>query len=183
MKIFELVKIITCTCSICFFCMCCGDVTEEIPVDVLFINPALGFPSSNVVEPEEGYPHPYKQFPDDGSGEKSIEELNTFCSEIREMFNYPEMTKEEAEDIYLLLEDQFNFSDGSYGMPSPDAPEPAEYVVRERILLRKSKEGKVEIFYDKIGCGRRYTYAELNVDESSLIEIIIIEKWSERYPC
>ena len=155
-----------------------GDVTSSSDQ---FMNPDTNFPSHNVVESGEGSPYPTKQFPYEDSGVKTLVELEAFCSSIREHFSISGLSYSEAEQIYTVLE-QLNLADGSYGMPSPDHIIP-EYILRERVLIKKIEYGTYEIFYDRFSCGRKYYHRKIVIEESEIIENQLIEQWTESFPC
>jgi len=106
-------------------------------------------------------------------------------------FNESNLTVEEAGRFYALLKDnnetmlpggQFLFfSNGTYGMPGPERPDP--FVFEEQVRIRKLDERKYEIFYYHIGCGRNYTYMEVYLEDGALIGYNVLETWIESYPC
>lgn len=158
------------------------EAVDETIVDE-FINPVLpmDFPSDRVVEPGEGFPFPYKQFPYDESGERSVAELEKFCHDIKVLFSYSLLNDSTADSLYDYLE-SLEIKDGSYGMPGA-WPDPGPFIVRERIMLRKSGENEFEVFYYQVGCGINYYHQRIRFIDGEFQLPDIIEVWSESYPC
>jgi hypothetical protein len=155
-----------------------------------FSNPKFPCPSSDVVEPDAGYPHPAQQYPPEPEI-KSVAELKDFCARMKERFADSNMTIREAKEFYALLEKNnakrlpdgnlLSFGNGSYGMPGLERLKP--FVFEKQVSLKKITAEKYEIFYYFIGCGLNYTHEEILLEDGKIRQLTPIEIWSEMYPC
>lgn len=160
-----------------------GTVIKVEPVDhEVFINPEFGCLSASVVEPGEGYPHPLQDFPRSADPERSVSQLEDFCGRMAERFAESGMTETEAKRVYGTIPSVLTISDESNDMPSPDDPAIPPVVLESRVMLRKVAEGRYELFFFRIGCGRNYSLYELDLTDEGVFAREI-ESWSERDPC
>jgi hypothetical protein len=167
---------------------CSGDPDSSrhdasLGVDSLtFQNPEFECATENLVEPDQGYPHPVRQFPFTPEPDRPVAELEDFCARMQERFAEPGLTDSEARSVYEVIPTVLNIQDEPYGMPSPEQPPPPEVELTERVQLRKIEEDRYEIFFFTIGCGRNYSLYELTLTETGA-EVRPIERWSESSPC
>lgn len=151
----------------------------------IFKNPKFPCPSSDAHKLEisqVGLPKPE---------EKSVADLKDFCARMKQHFANSNMTVKEAEEFYILLEEnndrsfpngnRLTFRNGSYGMPGPEPRKP--FVFERQMMVKKITLEKYEIFYYFIGCGMNYIHEEIYLEQNEIIQAIKIESWSEIYPC
>jgi hypothetical protein len=101
---------------------------------------------------------------------------------MAERFTESGMTETEAKRVYGAIPSVLTISDESYDMPSPDDPAIPPVVLESRVMLRKVAEGRYELFFFRIGCGRNYSLYELDMTDKGVFAREI-ESWSERAPC
>jgi len=156
-----------------------------------FRNPTFRCPSSDIVEPDSGdYPYPVKGYPSP-SEKKSVAEIKAFCNKMREHFAASNMSFEEAKQFRTLLEItngnllpsgyHLYLDNEDYGMPGGDMPEPFDF--EKQVMLKSVSESEYEIFYFHIGCGRNYTHEKVHLESGTIIQVTLLERWSESYPC
>lgn len=171
----------------------CGCENEPLPSqnkagevvlqgDEVFINPEFECPTGDVVEPGEGYPHPFKVFPHSPPGERTIAQLEGFCERMRERFSESGLTVTEAGRVFEAIPTVLNIKDGSYGMPGPGNPQLPPVDLETRVMLKKIAADRYELFFYQIGCGRHYLLYELDLTGGEA-KARQIESWSENYPC
>lgn len=151
-----------------------------------FRNPSFRCPSREVVESSRGYP-----FPQSKDGVKSVKDLKAFCKRMSERFDESNLTVGEADRFYALLRannetvlpgGQFLFfSNGTYAMPGPEAPEP--FVFEKQVKLKKLSDDRYEIFYYHIDCGRNYSHMEFYLQDGALVDYEYLDSWGESFPC
>ncbi len=145
-----------------------------------FINPKSGILSKRVKEKGDGYPYAARIYPYSQSM-YTVTAFNMFCSLIESRFEYSNMTNEEAEKIYTML-DEFEYREGQWGFPSPDIKK-RKYNVRKRIMLKKISNSNYEIFYHLTGCGATIYYSRITVINGKIHNKQPIEKWRIHSPC
>jgi hypothetical protein len=155
-----------------------------------FRNPQFRCPSSGVVERDEGYPYPVRQYPQE-THPTTIAELKDFCVRMKQRFANSNMTVKEAENVYALLKETNGkslpdghvliFHNETYGMPGPEQPKP--FVFEKQVMLRKITTEKYEIFYHFVGCGHNYLVEEIRIENGEITGDTLVEGWRELYPC
>lgn len=171
----------------------CGCESEPLPSqskvgaavlqsDEDFVNPEFECPTGDVVEPGEGYPHPIQDYPHSPPGERTIAQIEGFCTRMQERFAESGLTVTEAARVYEAIPTVLNIRDESYGMPSPDVPPPPPVDLESRVMLKKIAADRYELFFYRIGCGRHYSLYELDLTGAEA-KARKIESWSEIFPC
>jgi hypothetical protein len=149
--------------------------------DETFVNPEFECPSANVVEPGEGYPYPLQEFPRSVDPNRSVAQLEEFCTRMAARFAESGLTVAEAKQVYEAIPAALTIRDEPYDMPSPDEPPLPPVDLESRVMLRKVGEGRYELFYFTIGCGRDYSLYELDLTGNA--QARQIESWAERAEC
>lgn len=149
----------------------------------MFENDLTRCPSPGLVEPGNGYPHPVKQYPSHEREEASVRELKAFCQRVKERFSSSGMTVREADQLFEMLEGRLRIVDEPSGMPAPNGTKPKPVKLRDRVAVRKVEQGTFEIFFHRTGCGKNYLYFRIEEKQGGEIQISLLEKWSESYPC
>ena len=149
-----------------------------------FINADFPCPSKDIVEPNQGYPHPYKQS-DPDSGEKSVAEMKGFCARMKQRFADSGMNNIEAASIYAILasDDQDYIPwlhNECYAGPMCDV-EPFE--MSRQVMVKRISATQYELFYYWIGCGINYHHMVIVVEGGAIQGAEMIERWSESYTC
>ena len=163
--------------------LCCASLACDARAQQPFVNDLFACPSQGIVEPKEGYPYPFKQYPYEEDGSRSVAQLASFCQEMEDKFSNSNMSVAEAEALYAALDSTLTIRDESYGMPSPNAPPHAPVKIRERVAVRKLDDSTYELFFYDIGCGKNYSYTRAKRDENDKVQLTPIESWGESYPC
>lgn len=145
-------------------------------------NPEFECPTAAVMEPEQGYPHPVLKFPYSSEPKRPVKDLEDFCARMQDRFKDSGLTDLEARRVLEVIPTMLNIHDEPAGMPAPGEPPPAPVDLTKRVMLRKLEEGRYEIFFFTVGCGRNYSLYEL-VTTSSDSEVRPLERWSEASPC
>jgi len=136
--------------------------------DEEYINPRSGILFRKKKKKGNGYPYASRIYPYSQSM-YTVTAFNMFCSLIESRFEYSNMTNEEAEKIYAML-DEFEYSEGQWGFPSPD-------------IKKKISNSNYEIFYHLTGCGATIYYSRITVINGKIHNKQPIEKWRISYPC
>ena len=157
-------------------------VTDEITGHDPHANPVFECPTSTIVEPGNGYPHPIQQFPVSTQPERSVAQLREFCARMTERFSTPNLSRAEALRVYAEIPKVLTIADGSYGTPDPSAPLPPPVNLPDRVRLRRIGVDRYELFYFTIECGRNYRHYEITLTPSSPV-LRELETWSEAFPC
>jgi hypothetical protein len=152
------------------------------PSDEVFVNPDFICATTDLVEPGEGYPHPFQDHPFSQRGERSIAQLEGFCQRMQEHFSESGLTVTEAARVYEAIPAVLTITDGSYGMPPDNESPRGPVVLEERVMLKKVAENRYELFFYRIGCGRHYSRYELDLTGPEP-EARILERWAEMFPC
>lgn len=148
--------------------------------DEEYINPRSGILFKKVKEKGDGYSYAARIYPYSQSM-YTVTAFNMFCSLIESRFEYSNLTNEEAEKIYAML-DEFEYHEEQWGFPSPDIKK-SKFNVRKRIMLKKISNSNYEIFYHLTGCGATIYYSRITVSNGKIFNKQPIEKWRIRYPC
>ncbi len=174
-----MVKLITILLSGLLF----SQITSGQEGSEMFVNPPQRIPDKSMQENRKGYPCLPPPPPNSDKPSVTLFDYFEFCNWINEIFSESNITKAEAESLYVLLETQLRLRDESYGMP-PGLIDPDKVIdVRERVMIRKTGYHKYQIFYYRIGCGRTLFLREVIADEIGRLRFRNIEVWSESYPC
>jgi hypothetical protein len=151
-----------------------------------FKNPDFSCPSSKVVEPTAGYPHPIQQYPfAPNDYARSVTELQDFCSRMKQHFANSNLKTSESEQFYSLLREDNNntipwLHNECYGMPGCERK---PFVINEQVMLKKITDEKYQVFYYYIGCGVNYDYMEIYLKQGNIDKYVLLERWSESFPC
>ena len=151
--------------------------------DKEYINPSYSFPAPHIKEKDHGYPYSSRVYPSPDRGINQLPKFIKFCDHIKKHFIESNMTIEEADEFYALLERHLKISDGYYGMPSPSLPKPKPVKLKDRVMIKKLNDTQYTIFYYEVGCGCSYIYSEVVKDSEDKLKIEKIEVWKEHNPC
>ena len=152
-------------------------------------NPGFDCPTSEVVEADDDYPQPVKQYPYPPD-KKSIAALQDFCSRMNRRFAKSNLTDLEAEQLYRLFEangdkslpdgNSLQFNNGCYGMPVCTR-EP--FSMEKQVKLRKVTNNEYEVFYYRIECGTNFIHMQIKIEQNEIQSLTWVEMWSESFPC
>ena len=156
--------------------------SPAIAGNITFENASFPCPSDQVREPGQGYPYPIRQ---DTGEQKSVSELEEFCSRMKQRFSQSGMNVTEAAKIFSLLKADNNdklpwLHNECYGMP---VCEPEPFVLDRQVMIKKIDDKEYELFYYFIGCGTNYHHLKIFMEQNRIARYEIFERWSESFPC
>ncbi len=149
-------------------------IPQTINLNDEYTNPELGILSIIVKEKEDGLPYVKRTFPKITSNQM-VNKFYDFCTQIKMNFTSSNMTIEEADKLYSIL-DNYDYHEESWGMPSPDYKIP-EFDVRKRIMIKKITNSTYEIFYSLSGCGAKVIYSRILVNGDKILYRENIQLW------
>ena len=157
-----------------------------------FSNPRFPCPSSNLVEPGQGYPYPFPVHPVQEStvAKSAVARIQDFCLRMERHFSTSAMSIEEAERLYSYLIKAngtflpdgtlISFQNGPYGMPGPKEVEIFDF--RRQMMVQKIAENRFEVLYNYTGPGLNYVHARVDIDSSGVTRFTVLEAWRESVP-
>lgn len=140
-----------------------------------------------VAQPNE---KPMKAYPFDPTltdeQRKDSAGLVDFCARMQAKFSNSNLNTNEASGIYGVVYSAKVINDGSYGMPSPNAPPIKPLTssdIKKRMSIKKISDGMYEIFYSQRGCGVSYKNERIKMQNNKIINQEKIEKWVAASAC
>ena len=155
-----------------------------------YANPNIKCPSGRNNDEEMRHTYPSLVYPfNPDTPPHSMDELQTFCNEIKNHFAQSNLTTTQAQNIYKLLEanqnqfsskDEFWFENRCDTVPDcVDTP----FEMNKQVMLKKIRSTEIELFIYYMRCGFNYIHLKITIEANEITQITLIERWREKYTC